>query len=85
MCNWVTLLCSRKLTEHCQPAIREQNKNNLINNNNNNKSAVAERLLLCFTTRYFRTPVGVVLNCVDVPCHLVRLKISEFWSMNQWF
>ena len=21
MCDWVTLLCSRKLTEHCKPAI----------------------------------------------------------------
>ena len=26
MCNWVTLLCSRKLTEHCKPAIIEKIK-----------------------------------------------------------
>ena len=26
MCNWVTLLYSRKLTEHCKPAIMEKIK-----------------------------------------------------------
>ena len=26
MCDWVTLLYSRKLTEHCKPAIMEKNK-----------------------------------------------------------
>ncbi len=26
MCNWVTMLYSRKLTEHCKPAIMEKNK-----------------------------------------------------------
>ena len=30
ICNWVTLLCSRKLTEHCRPAIMEKNKNHYI-------------------------------------------------------
>ena len=30
MCNWVTMLFSRKLTEHCKPAIMEKNKNNYI-------------------------------------------------------
>ena len=24
MCNWVTMLYSRKLTEHCKPAIMEK-------------------------------------------------------------
>ena len=28
MCDWVTLLYSRKLTEHCKPAMMEKNKNN---------------------------------------------------------
>ena len=27
MCNWVTMLYSRKLTEHCKPAVTEKNKN----------------------------------------------------------
>ena len=27
MCNWVTMLYSRKLTEQCKPAIMEKNKN----------------------------------------------------------
>ena len=27
MCNWVNLLYSRKLAEHCKPAILEKNKN----------------------------------------------------------
>ena len=27
MCNWVTMLYSRKLPEHCKPAIMEKNKN----------------------------------------------------------
>ena len=26
-CDWVALLCSRKWTEHCKPAITEKNKN----------------------------------------------------------
>ena len=26
VCDWVTLLCSRKLTEHCKPAIMEKTK-----------------------------------------------------------
>ena len=30
MCNWVTMLYSRKLTEHCKPAIMEKNKNQYI-------------------------------------------------------
>jgi len=25
ICNWVTMLYSRKLTEHCKPAIKEKN------------------------------------------------------------
>ena len=27
MCNWVTMPYSRKLTEHCKPAVMEKNKN----------------------------------------------------------
>ena len=27
MCDWVTLLYSRKWTEHCKPAIMEKTKN----------------------------------------------------------
>ena len=27
MCDWVALLYSGKLTEHCKPAITEKNKN----------------------------------------------------------
>ena len=30
MCDWVILLYSRKLTEHCKPAIIEKNKNHYI-------------------------------------------------------
>ena len=30
MCNWVTLLYSRKLTEHCKSATMEKNKNHYI-------------------------------------------------------
>ena len=30
MCNWVTMLYSRKLTEHCKPPIMEKNKNHYI-------------------------------------------------------
>ena len=29
MCDWVNLLYSRKLTEHCKPAMTEKNKNHL--------------------------------------------------------
>ena len=32
MCDWVTLLYSRKLTEHYKPAIMEKNKNHYIKN-----------------------------------------------------
>ena len=31
MCDWVTLLCSRKLTEHCKSAIMEKIKNIIKN------------------------------------------------------
>ena len=34
MRNWVTLLYSRKLTEHCKPAIMEKNKNHYIKKKN---------------------------------------------------
>ena len=30
MCNWVTILYSRKMTEHCKPAIVEKDKNHYI-------------------------------------------------------
>ena len=30
MCDWVTSLYSRKLTEHCKPVIMEKNKNHYI-------------------------------------------------------
>ena len=30
MCDWVTMLYSRKLTEHCKPAIMEKSKNHYI-------------------------------------------------------
>ena len=30
VCDWVTLLYSRKLTEHCKPAIMGKNKNHYI-------------------------------------------------------
>ena len=33
MCNWVTILYSRKLTEHCKPAIMKKSKNYIKQNN----------------------------------------------------
>ena len=30
MCSWVTMLYSRKLTQHCKPAIMDENKNHYI-------------------------------------------------------
>ena len=30
MCNWVTMLYGRKLTEHCKPGIMGKNKNHYI-------------------------------------------------------
>ena len=30
MCNWVTMLYTGKLTEHCKPAIMEKNENHYI-------------------------------------------------------
>ena len=30
MCNWITMLYSRKLAEHCKPAIMEKNKNHYL-------------------------------------------------------
>ena len=32
MCDWATLLYSRKLKEHCKPAIMEKNTNHYIKN-----------------------------------------------------
>ena len=37
MGNWVTRLYSRKLTEHCKPAIMEKNKHHYIKNKKKNK------------------------------------------------
>ena len=31
MCDWVTLMYSRKMTEHCKPALMGKNKNHLKN------------------------------------------------------
>ena len=39
MCDWVTLLYSRKLTEHCKPAVMEKNKNYYIKINIKKKKA----------------------------------------------
>ena len=33
ICNWVTLLYTRKLTEHCKLAIMEKNNNHYIKTN----------------------------------------------------
>ena len=30
VCDWVTLLHSRNLTEHCKPAVMEKNKNHFL-------------------------------------------------------
>ena len=30
LCNWVSVLYSRKLTEHCKPAIMKKNNKNII-------------------------------------------------------
>ena len=38
MCDWVTLLYSRKLTEHCKPSTMEKNKNSYKANQNKVKS-----------------------------------------------
>ena len=35
MCNWVTMLCSRKFVEHYKPAIAEKNKNHYVKKNEN--------------------------------------------------
>ena len=46
MCNWVTMLYSRKLTEHCKPAIMEKYKNHYIKNKTKQNS------LTCFNNVY---------------------------------
>ena len=33
MCDWVTLLYSRKLTEYCKPAVMEKHKDHIKNIN----------------------------------------------------
>ena len=43
MCNWVTLLYSRKLREHCKPAIREKIKT-IIKFLKNQKKKKKERI-----------------------------------------
>ena len=40
MFNWVAMLCSRKLAEHCKPGIMEKNKNHYI------KKRVSQPLIL---------------------------------------
>ena len=40
MCNWVTMVYSRKLTEHCKPAKMEKIKVITKEKNNKNKKAI---------------------------------------------
>ena len=40
MCNWVTMLHSRKLTDHCKPAIMEKNKNHIYIKENDMKELI---------------------------------------------
>ena len=37
MCNWVSMLYSRKLIGHCKPAVMEKNKNHYIHKKENRK------------------------------------------------
>ena len=48
MCNWVTLLCSRKLTERCKPAIMEKNKNRFKKMNDKNLQTKEKNLNLYY-------------------------------------
>ena len=40
MCNWVTMLHSRKLTDHCKQAIMEKNKNHIYIKENDMKELI---------------------------------------------
>ena len=42
MCDWVTLLYSRKLTEHCKPAIMVYKKIKIIKRKKNDASSTDE-------------------------------------------
>ena len=54
MCDWVTLLYSRKLTEHCKPAIMEKIKIIM----KIKKKKWAENLSRHFSKEDYRWPTG---------------------------
>ena len=55
MCNWVTILYSRKMTEHCKPAIMEKDKNHYINLKKKKKK---EKNILWLNLQLMEDPEG---------------------------
>ena len=73
MCNWVTMLYIRKLTEHCKPAIME-------------KKIIIQKKLISFFNKnelkiYFR--IISLLKCSGQQCRLFYFLVncSCFWNI----
>ena len=79
MCNWVTMLYSKKLTEHCNPVIMEKNKNHYIK----------KTLLSCFQNYLFWQFHYNVSVCITLGPSFLRLGfphldvyfLSKIWEI----
>ena len=76
MCNWVTMLYSRKLTEHCKPAIMEKK-----NHKNKKASEGKASLTLCFLRHVARATSIQRKGCLVLtfPKAIYGLKASLLW------
>ena len=65
MCNWVTLLYNRKLTEHCKTAIMEEIQIIIKEKKRKKKTKILHAISMLPTRAHFR--------CMDTH----RLKVKE--------
>ena len=74
ICDWVTLLYSRKLTEHCKPAVIEKNKNHL------KKFFFKSCVNLCFPTKQARNHClyKSSLFYLEIPSWISIMKANGF-------
>ena len=86
MCNWVTMLCSRKWTEHCRPAIMEKNKNNYIKNKIKLHIDVSDIFLLVYSSSVHS--LLYILSFLSFPClktkRVMLAGLSSEFSCNNF-
>ena len=73
MCGWFTLLCSRKLTEHCKPAIMEKIK--IIIKRNTGYVSCIVQYILPLTLRFQNKKIAFLVEdwCVYLCFRLLAM------------